>query len=140
MEARPIAIALVMHFTVLHSTIAIFHFTIGLRYVLPVVQAVYEESNFNFAASVPHDLTLTFMLMYIAYKSDPEPSLTAAFVDLIIPTIVTTLLSELRVLFLFSILPHVRVHWYVHHTLLRHSLCKCLCPVCCNWVVLRSKK
>lgn len=105
MEARPIAIALVMHFTVLHSTIAIFHFTIGLRYVLPVVQAVYEESNFNFAASVPHDLTLTFMLMYIAYKSDPEPSLPAAFVDLIIPTIVTTLLSELRVLLYFQSFP-----------------------------------
>mgnify|MGYP006985929809 CR=1 FL=1 len=99
------AIAIVMHFTVLHSAIAIFHFTIGLRYVLPVVQRAYENSQFNFAASVPHDLMLTFMLMYITYQKDARPKLPDAFVDLIIPTIVTTSLSELRVLLYFQSFP-----------------------------------
>ena len=105
MDARPVAVAILVHFTVLHSAIALFHFTIGVRYVTPAVQAVFPNSYFNFAASVPHDLLLTFMLMYIVYWYDPHPRLPDAFVVLIVPTMTTSCLSELRVLLYFELFP-----------------------------------
>lgn len=105
MDIRALSIAILMHFTFVHSSLFIFHCSIGIHHVYPIVHRVFPAMNFQFAASVPHDILLTTLLVYIAYVQTDRPTLDQTFLALVPPTLICTCLSELRVAFYFEQFP-----------------------------------
>lgn len=92
--------ACLIHFTVSHTILMIFHFTIGRKYIQPIL----NPRILQYAHMLPHDIIFTTLIVHVASPAITASSSTLEIVmnlskSSMILTILGNGLSEFRVLF-----------------------------------------
>ena len=54
----------VVHFALSHAVLLIFHFTVGMKKIMPLIRSRLENVSFQYAYLLPHDFVFTFMFIF----------------------------------------------------------------------------
>lgn len=96
----------VVHFALSHVLLLFFHFSLGLKVILPMIEKHLKPVSFQYAYLLPHDFVSTFMFIYFMDLITPQRQKVE---DFIVPTVIFTVgsnaLSEMRVVFYFYSFP-----------------------------------
>lgn len=97
----------VVHFAITHSVLLIFHFTVGLKCIVPAIERHIDNVSFQYAYLLPHDFVMTFMLIFFLDMNVQEvgEDLWNFFGPTVVFTLGANFISEARVLFYFYDFP-----------------------------------
>ena len=95
----------VVHFALTHTVLLIFHFTVGLKVIVPLIERKISQVSFQYAYLLPHDFAMTFLFVYFIDLIGKRQDVS----DFVVPTVIFTAganaISEMRVQFYFYDIP-----------------------------------
>lgn len=98
----------VVHFALSHAVLLIFHFTVGMKKVVPLIRSRLENVSFQYAYLLPHDFVFTFMFIFFIdqqMKVIKSHDVSDYVSSILWCTLCANAVCEMRVLFYFYEFP-----------------------------------